>query len=179
MRAKSRRYETPNNYSIMVTGLPKGMRGEMDPKEADKNLFRYFHKYFPGKLAGATMSVTAPQIRDWLVEFEENEKKLEVAQTELVKTGVRPLCRPTFWQIWTDKVDAIRYYTVRRAELSRSIAWAQSTGLQKVANCGFVVFSDMQTSAVCGQVNFDTDRHRCKTSPAPVNEISSRQRDQL
>ena len=100
-----------------------------------------------------------------------NEKKLEAAQTSMVKTAVRPRCRPTFWKLWTDKVDAIQYFTVRRGELTRSITWAQNTGLQRVAGCGFVVFSDMQTSAVCGQINFETDRHKCKTSPAPVGAI--------
>ena len=66
-RAFTRAFELPSNYSVMVYGLPKGIRGRGDPKEADRQLSAYFRAFFEehvkyGTTTGAAASgcQTAP-----------------------------------------------------------------------------------------------------------------------
>lgn len=55
-RAFIRSFEIPSNYSVLVSGFPKGMRGVGDPKTADRQLGDYFRTFFEEKVKYGTVS---------------------------------------------------------------------------------------------------------------------------
>lgn len=152
-RAFIRSFEIPSNYSVLVSGFPKGMRGVGDPKTADRQLGDYFRTFFEEKVKYGTVSgvswlifyfiilrfsaVHEPKLTKLFAEFNDVERELEKAQWVLANEGTRPLRRTgkgplRMWPPWKEKTDAITWLTTRRADIMTEVGQLQASTEQKI-----------------------------------------------
>jgi hypothetical protein len=67
--------------------------------EVDQQLYRYFDKFFPGKVAGAVVTVNEPDTAALLTDLEATDIALERAIVLFHNSGdqERPMMRLTAW----------------------------------------------------------------------------------